>query len=962
MTEAELVKELIDLRDIGDRHRFLEEHCSRLNDEVARLLDLQAAHFLRKNIQRMLEIADIFCYMAKLTHNSLYKGWGLVTEADARSIGLGEYEVSLALYDEAASIFEAQENPAEQAWAQACKVSALSHLGRYDEVLEIGYRIRPILEAHGYRRTLAILTLNLGTAYYRQGEDLESLNMYNLAGSLYQELGQERTSDWALIQMNRAYALRNLGQFESSIEASISAQEMYIQLDEKVEAARAQQALARTYFVLGRFNEALELLDHVREVFAADGRKRDATMAELAISDCLLELRRFPDVIEKCQRVRSLFAELGSRRVEALALINEAVAYANLHHYDESLDSLAEARQIFAALGSPVRATSTDLERAGVLLLQARHLEGLRLAEECVTVFRAHSLPMEAAQALIVAARGALALREYTLVCKFLKEALQIGENLPIVRYQSHSLLGKLAATQGDANTAQLEYELAIQEVEQLRGRLMVEFRVSFLEGKEDIYEEMVWLCIEQDQPLLGLEYAERAKSRALLDLLSYRLDLTIQAKDPKDEPLVQQLVLLKAERDHHYRRWESDSEGTAKNEGTWASSPSLRQEAQKEVLALEKQITDLWHRLLVRNADYAREAALWSVRTESAQPYLDQDTLLLEYYAIHGKLVVFLVSNRTVKSLQLESDLSQVLSLMQRFQLNLRIVPKSSVQRLAALSANAQALLHQLYELLIRPLTDKIAGYSKLVIVPHGPLHYLPFHALHTGESYLLEQYEISYLPSASSLRYCYESRPRAEQSMIFGHSNANQLPYAVDEAQKIATLLSGQVFLNEQASVARLYEAIPDCRVLHFATHGDFRLDNPLFSGLILADGWLTTMDIFNLRLKASLVTLSACQTGRNVMGGGDELLGLMRAFLGGGAASVALTLWAVEDRSTAQIMETFYRQLVSGSSKGAALRQAQMQFIQGNHKLPDFQPEYYAHPYFWAPFFLVGDAGPL
>jgi len=119
---------------------------------------------------------------------------------------------------------------------------------------------------------------------------------------------------------------------------------------------------------------------------------------------------------------------------------------------------------------------------------------------------------------------------------------------------------------------------------------------------------------------------------------------------------------------------------------------------------------------------------------------------------------------------------------------------------------------------------------------------------------------------------------------------------------------------------------------------------------------------MDIFNLRLKASLVTLSACQTGRNVMGGGDELLGLMRAFLSGGAASVALTLWAVEDRSTAQIMETFYRNLVGGRGKGEALRCAQIQFIRGNHELTEMQTEFYFHPYFWAPFFLVGDAGPL
>jgi CHAT domain-containing protein len=964
MKEAELVEQVLTLPDITTRRRFLEEHKSLLNDEVVRLLDLQAAHFLRADIRIMLEIADLFYYMAELTGNSVYKGLGRITEADARSIGLGEYEFALTLYDDAAGVYQALGDTAEQAWAQACKVSALSHLGRYEEALEIGHRISPILEAHGYRRTLATLTMNLGTVYGRRGEDLDSLAMYDMAAELYQELGKERTTDWALIQMNRAYALRNLSRFDVSIEASKKAINTFLQLDEKVEAARAQQYMALTYFILGRFNEALELFDHVREVFTADGRKRDAMMVELDMSDCLLELRRFPEVIEKCQRVRSLFAELGSHRVEALALINEAVAYAQLSRYEESLGSLSEARQIFVEADNQVGAASTDLEKAAVLLCQARYLECLKIAQDCVAIFKAHSLAMEAAQALIVAARAALAMREYPQVCQFLQEALQVADelNIPNVRYQGHSLLGALAAVQGDLETARREYELAIQEVEQLRGHLMVEFRVNFLEGKENLYEEMVRLCLDQNRPLLGLEYAERAKSRALLDLLAHRLDLTIQARDPEDEPLVRELALLRVERDRYYMHWESDAGGIEHNQRSWTTSQSLPHEAQQQVQVLENKITDLWHRLLIRNADYAREAALWSVRTESAQPYLDQNTILVEYYSIHGNLVVFLVTEQQVQFIQLDSKLSAIKALTQRLQLNLHTVPKSPSSAMVALNANAKAILHQLHKLLIEPFEARLAGYSTLIIVPHHSLHYLPFHALYNGNSYLIECYEISYLPSSSSLRYCYELRPAAEQSIIFGHSSSNHLPYAVEEAQKIATLLSGQVFLEEQASVAKLYEVIPDCRILHFATHGDFRLDNPLFSGLALADGWLTTMDIFNLRLKASLVTLSACQTGRNVMGGGDELLGLMRAFLSGGAASVALTLWAVEDRSTAQIMETFYRRLVDGSPKGAALRHAQIEFIRGEHGLPDVQPEYYAHPYFWAPFFLVGDSGPL
>ena len=964
MTEAELVEQLMALPDTEARRRLLADHRQLLNDEVARLLDLQAAHYLRADIRTSIEVAGLLCYMAELTGNPAYKAWSRSLEADARSIGLHEYDRAIALYDEGTAIYRALDMP-EQAWVESYKVLALCRLGRYDEALEIGHRISPVLEAQGWRRTLAMLTMNLGIVYSRRGQVSESLDMYDRAAELYKQLGKEKTTDWALIQHNRAVALRNMGRFDASIEAANMARETSLHLDENVEAARAQMVLALTYFVMGRFNETLELLDQVWDVFIADDRRRDAALVELFVTDCLLELRRFPDVIEKCQRIRGLFAGIGSHDVEALAIINEAVAHAELHQYEEALLSLSEARQIFADAGNEVRAASTDLERAAVFLCQLRFAKSLALALECVAVFKSHSLPIEEAQALVVAARAALALKHYPQVYDLLEQALQVGENLniPTVRYQSHSILGALAIAQNDPETAKQEYETAIEEVEQLRGRLMVEYRVSFLEGKEALYEDMVEMCIDNGQASLGLEYAERAKSRALLDLLAYRIDLTIQAKDEKDEPLVQELIHLREERDRHYRRWESDKEGVINNERGWSSSESLRQQTQQEVLQLEKKITDLWHRLLIHNADYAREATLWSVRTESAQPYLDKDTVLVEYYIVREKLVVFLITHNDVQAIRLEGNLNRILELMQRLQLNLRTVPKSPPRALAALTANAKTIFRQLHDLLIAPVEELFAGYSKLIIVPHASLHYLPFHALYDGNSYLVERYEISYLPSSSSLRYCRELRPVVEHSaVVVGHSNGNHLPHAVEEARTIAAILNGQTFLEEQASVAQLSQLIPSCRIFHLAAHGDFRLDNPLFSGLALAGGWLTTMDIFNLRLRASLVTLSACQTGRNVVGGGDELLGLMRAFLSGGAASVVLTLWAVEDHSTAQIMESFYRQMAANRNKGESLRHAQLQFIRKESDQADQQLDYYAHPYFWAPFFLVGDAGPL
>src|SRR5262245_34987364 len=152
MTEAELVEQLLTLPDLAARRHFLEEHKSLLNDEVARLLDLRAAHFFRADIRGMFEIAGLLCDMAQLTDNPLYKGWGRVMEADARGIGLGEYDLAVALYDEAIEIYQLHDAP-EQAWAQVGKVSALSHLGRYTEALEIGRRIIPALEAQGWQRS-----------------------------------------------------------------------------------------------------------------------------------------------------------------------------------------------------------------------------------------------------------------------------------------------------------------------------------------------------------------------------------------------------------------------------------------------------------------------------------------------------------------------------------------------------------------------------------------------------------------------------------------------------------------------------------------------------------------------------------------------------------------------------------------------------------------------------------------
>lgn len=959
MTSRDLAEQLLSLTEIEAQRRFLEEHASLLDDAVASALKDRADHLLRADATSALKVVNLLYLLAEYSGDPTHRCLGLRAEGNVRCIALGEYQRAIDMYDEAARTYQEQGCLVEQAQSLVGKLWALTNLGRYAEAFQVGDWASRVLEEHGEWRTLAVLTMNIGIVHSRAGDDAASLEMFDRAEALYQQAGAEGELYWYSVAINRAFALRTLGRFEEAIQAAQVAWEGLTRSGQRVEAARARQNLALTYFVLGRYNEALDHLDQVRDVFMDDGRQRDAMRVELFVSDCLLQLRRFGEVLEKCQRARTLFAELGTRDIMAQAIANEAVAYAELGRYPEALASLAEARQIFDEAGNHTRVAYTDMESAALLLRQGRHEQGMSLAEECAAVFKDYDLSVEEAQAYLLMAGAALALKRYDRALSLVKGALEVAEtrNIPSLKYQGHHLVGMVEAACGDQKEALAAFDQAIEEVERLRGRLMLEHRVSFLEDKARIYEDSVALCLDLDKPLQGLEYAERAKSRALLDLLAYRLDLGIQARDSGDLGLVEELTGLRVERDRLYRRLESDWEPGMRG---WVSVNGDRAQAQQEILDLERRITGLWHTLLIRNADYARDAALWTVRAEPVQPHLSSDTILVEYFVARNRLLVFLVTADAVQARWLESDLARIQTLTQYLWLNLRTVSRSNGDKRATkLASNARGLFEALYQELMAPLADTLEAYRRLIIVPHGPLHYLPFHALHDGSAFMVKRFEISYLPGSSLLRYCQEVQAENRDMLAVGHSNGGRLPYAVQEARSVATLMGGQALLDDEATPAEVQHALPNYRTLHLAAHGDFRPDNPLFSGLALANGWLTTLDIFNLRLRASLVTLSACQTGRNVVGGGDELLGLMRAFLGAGTASLVLSLWAVEDRSTARLMETFYEKLAGGCRKGAALRAAQLGLLNGENGRED--PDC-SHPYYWAPFFLVGDPGPL
>lgn len=961
MNPVDLVDRTLAISDQDQRRLFLETHREKLNDQTARIFKERADAFLRSEIKRSLAASDGLLFQAELTRNPKHRALGLLAKANALSIGESRYEDAIDLYDEAARIYKREGLIVEQARSQVGKVGALALLDRYDEAEKIGLRASEILEQHDQLQPLATLTMNLASMYSYRGLDAKALKYFDRAADLYARLGAEGEQGRTWVEHNRAVILRNLGAFEASIQTSRAAYRRLVRMGQTIAAAKAKQNLAMTHFALGQYNKALRYLDEVRDAFRRDQRERDAILVELFISDCLLQLRRFGQVLEKCREVRHHFSALGTRRFVGQAILNEAVALNHLGRHSEALDSLNEARSIFEQESNPALLCMIDLEIAGAEL-QADHPERcFSLALECAQTFHSLNLRVEFAQSKLVAAKAALAGGKKNAAEKLLREVmgLESGLSVPSLSYQAQHLFGRLEAQRGNLKLAIDHLDRAIRKLEQVSGHLMLEYRAGFIEDKAVVYEDAVKLCLDSNDPSAALQYAERAKSRALLDLLAYRLDLSVHARSEEDRPLVKQLNQLRSERDRLYRRWESDEEA---RENAAISPKDLLIDAQRKIISLDEQITELWHRLLVRNADYANEAALWTIRTEPVQQYLDPETLLIEYYVLDQKPLVFLVSSDEIRVRYLDADMRQVQRGLQLLQLNLNAVPRSSPRQVPHLTANAQALLGRLYDLLLRPICGDVAPFENLLIVPHGILHYVPFQALFDGRQYTAIRHQISYLPSASVLRHCLEAHPSGDGMAAFAFSSEGRIPNVVEEARSVAARMGGEAFVESQATKDQLSKSGERSGILHLAAHGHFRSDNPLFSGVALADGWLSTLDIFSMKLQASLVALSACQTGRSVIGGGDELLGLSRALLSAGAPSLLLSLWTVEDRATTTLMMRFYENLDQGKTKAASLSDAQRSFIQRRSVLDTEVPEAYAHPYYWAPFFLVGDPGPL
>ena len=262
------------------------------------------------------------------------------------------------------------------------------------------------------------------------------------------------------------------------------------------------------------------------------------------------------------------------------------------------------------------------------------------------------------------------------------------------------------------------------------------------------------------------------------------------------------------------------------------------------------------------------------------------------------------------------------------------------------------------LYDMLIRPLG--LQPGEAMIVVPHKALHYLPLQALVGSQGYLIEERAVGTMPSLNAMVAIAKDGARTE-AVLFALGNPDlgdpvlALPGAEKEVKIIGSLYPGaNIFVRSEASKSRFISQAPGKGLIHVAAHATVDEIDPLYSAILLARaeqarGELEAREILQLDLSsARLVTLSACESGLGKVSDGDEFFGFKRTFLAAGAQSLLVSLWAVEDESTANLMATFYREL-GDHPMLEALRQAQLTLLKSTAR---------SAPVFWAPFILVGD----
>lgn len=929
-----------------------EAFCLYNEDSVEKIRSLESALELWHYLQEGSKQAEVLFHLGN-TRN-----------------GLGELQAAAKDFRQSALLWQGEPGP-------EARIKQIKTLNSAANVLK---RLQRTEEA----RELLLRAVETAREIRDPGQEATSLNKLGLleveAGEIQKGmvnllLAQEKNSLWPEPFINIGYAYELLGEKQKAIQNYQKALDLARSNGDRKNEATALNNLGDTYSALGDWEAALRYLQPALDLVRADKNRQREARSLNNLGLVYLRLGLYEEAGRVLDQAGQISRESEDREAEAMVLIHKAELLRRSQRPDEAFEIGLQA----LSLASGIWTAEADARQ--LLGIASREMGDLRTARK------------ELARALDIArSREDIDREAYYMLSQARTE--RAGSNLEAALSLVQAAIDKIELTRARVVNPEL--------------------RAWFLASRQDYYELQIDILMalhaarpEEGFAAAAFKVSEQARARSLLEILQesevaegatptlfqrekrlreevnsreWRRQL-LDRKEPDAQALADAERRLEEARDE-YRQFQDELRFSNPR---YAALTQLRPLTESEIRA---QLLD-GQALLLEYKLGADRSFLWAVSPESTKSFELPGREEIEQLARRWYELITVRNNRRSGETHPEHK-----------------------ARIRQADAEAARVACQLSELILGPV-EGLLGNRPLLVVADGALQYVPFAALPrpSTASLLMERNEVVNLPSASALAALRRERsgqPRAPKLLamladpvfqknderltapsipsqggplassnptrgLWAPTNGREsgldlssfrrLPYSLIEAQTISSFApQDQVFMATGFAATRSAATSPDLalyRNVHFATHGVLDSRRPELSGLVFSlydekgaqqDGFLRLNDIYNLRLEADLVVLSACRTALGKEIRGEGLVGLTRGFMYAGSSRVLASLWSVEDRATAELMSDLYRGMLrEGLSPAAALRKAQIEMA----KTPLWQS-----PYFWAGFSLQGE----
>jgi CHAT domain-containing protein/tetratricopeptide (TPR) repeat protein len=734
-------------------------------------------------------------------------------------------------------------------------------------------------------------------------------------------------------------------------------------LDDKNGIAISYNNLGTIYWNQGNFRNALEAFNKSLKLREELGNKQGVASTLNNIGLIYSAQGNYEAALSYFQKSNRLREELNNRSGVAQCLNNIGNAYRSLERHETALEFYNKSLQLNQELKKESEIAHTLTNLGTIYQQKSDYARAVEYYQKGLEIREKIEDKPGIAESLVKLAEAEADKGNSRLSLEYCNRAIKLASTigLPATLWEAYTQAGKAHIALKQIDKAIESFDNAIATIETWRGKVAGGERAlqKFFENKVSPYHLMIDLLYEQNRAWDAFAYSERAKGRVLLDVLrSGRISTTISETSKKEEQkLIDEITTLNGQLFIESHSQRPDKSRVSELQRALKES-RLKYEAFRDTLISASPELRL-KSARARTIDRDEIAPLLSGNKEA----------LLEYTLTKDSVYLFLITegeNRApnLKMVKLGAGRPAIATKAYAFR-----------DRLASLDLTFRRPAIELNQLLLGPIREELKARTSLIIVPDGELWELPFQAFVTPENrFLIEDFRIAYAPSLTVLREITSKRKKIDSDLSiisFGNPASSRLERLPDlpEAEKQVRALSeiygknSFVYTGERATEERAKSELPRYDLIHFATHGILDNTSPIYSYLLMStksengnDGLLEAAELMDLNLNASLTILSACETARGRVGAGEGMMGFSWSLFVAGCPSAIVSQWKVESSSTTELMVEFHKNIKGGFKRSGSLNNRAESLRTAALKI--LSTDKYKHPFYWAPFVLIGD----